>query len=88
MDFVKRPEKRGAVVECFTASTVSLRSTSDPKKMWVKDRLQRRGLSSPIFCNATDVTHEKHTIVVHDNRSCSNTERAPGVRAFGGYVDL
>ena len=37
MDFVKRPEKRGAVVECFTVSTVSLRSASSPPKMWVKD---------------------------------------------------
>ncbi len=38
MDFVKRPEKRGAIVECFTVSTVSLRSASSPPKMWVKDR--------------------------------------------------
>ena len=37
MDFVKRPEKRGAVVECFTVSTVSLRSASSSPEMWVKD---------------------------------------------------
>src|SRR6266852_9016231 len=45
MDFVKRPEKRGTVVECFTVSTVSLRSASSPPKMWVRIRINHRAFA-------------------------------------------
>jgi hypothetical protein len=34
MDFVKWPEERIIIADCFTASTVLIRSTGDLQKMW------------------------------------------------------
>jgi hypothetical protein len=38
MDFVKRSEERIVIADCFTASTVLIRSTGDLQKMWVRIR--------------------------------------------------
>lgn len=46
-DFVKRPLKPMNIAECFTTSAISIRSTSGPKKMWVRISLKRAGLSGP-----------------------------------------
>src|SRR2546423_7011564 len=44
MDFVKWPIKPSRMAGCITISTISFRSTSEPKKMWVRNRPKRRGL--------------------------------------------
>jgi len=44
IDFVKRPEERITIADCFTASTVPTRSTGGPKKMWIILRAKARGL--------------------------------------------
>jgi len=43
MDCRKRPGKRIALADCFIDSTVPIRSTGSPKKIWVRIRLQRWG---------------------------------------------
>jgi hypothetical protein len=43
MDCVKWPWKRDAIVDYFTASTVSILPTGSPKKMWVRIRQKPRG---------------------------------------------
>jgi len=45
MDFVKRPKERIVIADCFTASTVLIRFTGSPKKMWVRIRALARGVS-------------------------------------------
>jgi len=35
---VKRPKERIVLADCFTASTVLIRFTGGPKKMWVRIR--------------------------------------------------
>jgi hypothetical protein len=36
IDFVKRPEERIVIADYFTVSTVLIRFTGGPKKMWVR----------------------------------------------------
>src|SRR3989440_12042439 len=43
MDFVKWPIKPSRMAECITTSPISFRSTSEPKKMWVRIRSLDRG---------------------------------------------
>src|SRR5258708_37052510 len=45
MDFVKRPKERIVIADCFTASTVLIRFTGGPKKMWVRIRAEAQGSS-------------------------------------------
>src|SRR5260221_2171803 len=42
MDFVKWPIKPSRMAGCITTSTISFRSTSEPKKMWVRISPSRR----------------------------------------------
>src|SRR2546423_12334776 len=43
MDFVKWPIKPSRMAGCITTSTISFRSTSEPKKMWVRIRALAMG---------------------------------------------
>src|SRR6266487_340194 len=46
MDFVKWPIKPSRMAGCITISTISFRSTSEPKKMWVRNRAEARGFTA------------------------------------------
>ena len=50
MDFMKRPEEQIVIVDCFTASTVLVRSTGDLKKMWVRIRFLSGVLDHQHLC--------------------------------------
>src|SRR5258708_14554767 len=53
MDFVKWPIKPSRMAGCITTSTISFRSTSEPKKMWVRIRHSCGGLV-PTFTGFSD----------------------------------
>src|SRR5438132_7239086 len=49
-DFMKEPGKTIAIVEIDIISALVIPLSSDFPKMWVKVRLERRGLPAPVLC--------------------------------------